>query len=110
VWRFFTTTDILFRFESNGSFSRYLCEFSNLSNVNPAFLTSVRMAPSVGSPMSVVFFLSSVSFESEQSVPVRQSRRRLSAMCGYFFSSSLLIVMDPEVGPWGKMEISPFVS
>ena len=65
--------------------------FSNSSNVNPAFFTNVRMAPSVGSPMSLYVF---VSFELLQRVPIKAVRRRDSRVC----LSSL----------FSKIPVSPF--
>ena len=41
-----------FLVESNGSFSRKVWVSTKSLNENPAFLTSVRIEPSVGSPMS----------------------------------------------------------
>ena len=74
--RFFTTTDILLRSESNGIFSRYLYVFSNSLKLKPAFLMRVKAAPSVGFPMSEYLFSESCeSFAVLQSVPIKAIRR-----------------------------------
>ena len=92
IWcdlRFFTTTDILFLSESNGSFSRKLFVSARVRKENPAFFIKVRIDPSVGSPMSS--YLSCFVLlrrASLQRTPIVDIHPRASSVCSVFSSKN----------------------
>jgi len=92
IWcdfRFFTTADILFLSESNGSFSRKAFVSASSRKEKPAFFMKVRIDPSVGSPMSS-YLLFCVLFRraSLQRTPMVAIHLRASFVCAVFSSKN----------------------